>query len=145
MQTNPEMNTPVDDLVIIGKILALGSAASPELKTELEKRRERVPPPVLAHFLRSLSCGRRGVAVVRHGVCGECHLRIPSGTVQALFHPVDLHLCENCGCFLVLAAEEKEAQELRATVAPVRRAVGRPRRASADGVRSRPSPELLAV
>ena len=65
-----------------------------------------VAPPILAHFLRNLSSGRRGVALVRHGVCSECHIQVPSSVMYALVQPHDLHLCDHCGCYLLLPEDE---------------------------------------
>lgn len=61
---------------------------------------------MLSHFLRPLGRNRPSVAYVRHGVCGECHLRVASGIVAALAHPQDIYLCDNCGCYLLLAPDE---------------------------------------
>ena len=139
------MNTPVDDLVVIGKILALGSKASSAQKAQLETLRAGVPPSVLAHYLRSLACGRRGVAVVRHGVCGECHLRVPHATVFSLIQPTDLHLCENCGCFLTLDPEERETQATRVLAVPTRPVARRSPRKAASGMELASTSGLAAV
>ena len=87
------------------KLLSLPSAAE-ERQTVLEQLRAHIPAPVLAHFLRLLSQSRKAVALVNHGVCSSCHLRVPSGLVATLAQPNDLHLCENCGCYLLLPASE---------------------------------------
>jgi hypothetical protein len=72
----------------------------------LRRLRGKVPPPLLAHYLRSLQSDRNGVGLVSHGVCGECHLRIPVVTVASLAENKDVHLCEHCGCYLLLSPEE---------------------------------------
>jgi predicted nucleic acid-binding Zn-ribbon protein len=87
---------------------------SPERRAILEDLRAHVSAPVLAHFLRLVERGRPGVTLVRHGVCGGCHLRVASGVSAALANPKDLHLCDNCGTYLLLAPEELAAvHELR--------------------------------
>ncbi len=91
--------------------------ASPSGITEL---RARVPAPVLAHFDRLVALGRKGVAEVRNGVCGACHLRLPAATTAPGSNHDDLQLCENCGAYLVFPSAEE------AVAAPV--AVRRPRR-----------------
>ena len=83
------------------------------------------PSPVLAHFDRLVAQGHRGVALVHHGVCGECHLRVSSATAASLVRPDEIFLCENCGCYLLLAPEESIAAGARA--APVKPS-GRPAR-----------------
>lgn len=96
-----------------------GSATNNALVNEL---RATVPAPVLAHFLRLVAQGRRGVAVVNNGVCSQCHIRLPSSVAAALVKSEDLHLCEQCGSFLVLP--EPVAQPVLApVVAPKARRV----------------------
>jgi hypothetical protein len=67
-----------------------------------------VPPPILAHFLRLVDQSRAAVAYVRHGVCGQCHIRVPSAQAAMLASPDDVHICEHCGSYLILPAEEME-------------------------------------
>ncbi len=75
-------------------------------KVELEKLRAAVPSSILAHYERLVAHGKKGVAVARNGVCGECHLRIPSGTLAALVYTDEVSLCENCGHYLYLPENE---------------------------------------
>lgn len=87
---------------------------SPERQAILLQLQAHVPAPLLAHFLRLVERGRPGVTVVRHGVCNGCHLRVASGITAALTRPKDVHLCDNCGSYLLLAPEEMAlANELR--------------------------------
>lgn len=98
-----------------------------EREDVLENLRATVPAPVLAHFLRLVGQGRSGVSVVRHGVCSGCHLRVAAGVVASLMKPTDLHLCENCGSYLVLAPEEMIVPATKTATVPARRRPGRPR------------------
>ena len=98
-----------------------------ERETVLENLRAKVPAPILAHFLRLVGQGRNGVSVVRHGVCGGCHLRVAAGVVASLIKPTDLHLCENCSSYLVLAPEEANVPATPTATVPARRRPGRPR------------------
>ena len=78
----------------------------PQQRLLVQQLRATVPVPVLAHFDRMASWGRKGVALVRHGVCCECHMRVPTATVASLISPHDLYLCESCSCYLLLPTEE---------------------------------------
>jgi hypothetical protein len=102
-------------------------AGSPQRDALLQQLRETVPAPILAHFLRIIDQGGHGVTFVRHGVCSGCHLRVASGLVAALARPDDLHLCENCGSYLVLPPEEAPSVKVRETPVATRRKAGRPR------------------
>lgn len=92
----------------------------------LDALQAQIPAPVLAHFLRLIAQGRKGVGLVQHGVCSGCHLRLPAGTASLLAKSDDLHLCENCGCYLLLPADEVPLAGAR--TAPVATAVRRPRK-----------------
>jgi hypothetical protein len=126
------MRILVESLLCSQEILLRHPLNSQLRQTTLQTLQDRVPASVLAHFLRLVAQERKGVAVVRHGVCSECHLRVPVGVVAALRKPKDLHLCENCGSYLLLDAAELAAVESPAVShVPVARKVGRPRRAVA--------------
>ena len=87
--------------------LTLGATPlKPEDEPKVLTLRERVPAPVLAHFDRLIAHGKKGVAIARNGACGECHLRLPSGTIAALAYTNEVHLCDNCGRYLYLPEEE---------------------------------------
>lgn len=86
----------------------------------LKRLQEKVPAPVLAHYLRMVDQGRKGAVIVRNGVCTGCHLRVASGIVCALAKHEDLHLCDNCGAYLLLAPEERPTVQA-AQEAPVAR------------------------
>ncbi len=75
---------------------------------EVKKFREKVPAQIIAHFDRLLVRGKKGVAIVRNGVCSGCHMQLPTGALATLRHGNDLQLCETCGRYLYLA-EEPEA------------------------------------
>lgn len=68
--------------------------------------RAQIPGPVLAHFDRLLSRGRKGVAEVVNGVCSGCHLRLPAATSARGATHDDLEICEHCGAYLTFPAVE---------------------------------------
>jgi predicted nucleic acid-binding Zn-ribbon protein len=74
--------------------------------TRMCELRDKIPLEVLGHFNRMIERGQKGVALVRHGVCSECHLRVSSGTVASLVQPKDIYICDNCGRYLLLPLEE---------------------------------------
>jgi predicted nucleic acid-binding Zn-ribbon protein len=80
---------------------------TPAVLAEIAQRRAEVPAPVLAHFERMIARGKKGVAVVRDGVCTECHLRLTTGKLARLAADTDIWLCDNCGRYLYLSEAEK--------------------------------------
>jgi predicted nucleic acid-binding Zn-ribbon protein len=120
------MKAIVEHMFRVQKSLRPGNAPAEEQQAVLCELREKVPPPILAHYLRLVQNGQNGVAVVRNGICGECHIRVPSGTLSALAKPADLHVCESCGCYLLLPLDEV-SQPVTPRPAPVARLKGRKR------------------
>jgi predicted nucleic acid-binding Zn-ribbon protein len=100
------MNTIVENLHALQQVLLQKSPVTAERRAQIWELRENVPVPILSHFDRLIAQGRKGVALVRHGVCGQCHLRVSFGTAAGLLQPKDVYLCENCGCYLLLAPDE---------------------------------------
>jgi len=68
--------------------------------------RAPVPAAILARFDRLIARRKKGVAIARNGACGECHLRLPSGTMAALAYTNEIHVCDNCGRYLYLPENE---------------------------------------
>jgi len=95
-----------------------------------EELRKMVPPQILEQYDRLRARGRKGVAFVRHGVCGGCHMQIAVGLLASLRRQDDAYRCENCGSYLYLKEEVEPLLEmpLRSTK-PARR--GRPRKINA--------------
>jgi predicted nucleic acid-binding Zn-ribbon protein len=81
-----------------GRALAGANAESTSSRTAA--LRGVIPAPVLAHFDRLVRVGRAGVAAVRNGVCGSCHLRLPSSQFCSMRGTHDLSVCDNCGAFV---------------------------------------------
>lgn len=121
------MTKLTEDLLELQSILRQGGSATAEQKARIEILRAGIPTPVLSHFLRQIAAGRKGLAIVRGGVCGECHIRLSHALVHTLSRSDDLMLCENCGAFVVLSPEDKAALVASAAVAPKARRVTRRR------------------
>ncbi len=87
---------------------------------ETARLRKLIPDPILAHYDRLMVRGKKGVSVLRRGVCSECHIRVPTGTLVTLAKGVDIQLCGSCGRYLYLSEEELAA--VTPQPAPPRRA-----------------------
>jgi predicted nucleic acid-binding Zn-ribbon protein len=100
---------------IIENLLKLQShefsgATGPAAKKRLAELRTPISPPILAHYDRLVARGKKGVAVIRHQVCSECHVQVPRNTVLILMHGDDIQICENCGRYLCLPEHVNPAQ-----------------------------------
>ena len=69
--------------------------------------RGRIPAPVLEHYDRMRARGKKGVAAVRHQVCTGCHMSVPLAAVMTIKHGHDLQLCDTCGRYLYLPADDE--------------------------------------
>lgn len=117
----PAMESSIENLLALQKLARPGRPLTSEQQAARVALREKTPAPILAHFDRLLACGRTGAAMVRHGVCGGCHMKVPIGMAASLAKPNDLNLCENCGCYLVLAPDEGVDEPQPPIPAPVRK------------------------
>jgi len=72
----------------------------------METTRKTIPGVVLTHYDRLMAHGKKGVAIVRNGVCTECHLRVAIGALADLAHASDIQVCGNCGRYLFLPPNE---------------------------------------
>lgn len=115
------MKPIVEKLLELQTILLTKPAEGTEAAAKAFELRREVPSSLLGHFQRRIARGRRAVAVVRNGVCGECHMRLPTGTAASLVSAADVVLCETCGCYLMLAADELETRRREVSEAKERR------------------------
>lgn len=93
--------------------IELLSRKSAELKARAAELRCLVPAPLLGHYDRLMVRGKKGVAYVRHGVCGGCRMRLASGANAQLLRDEDIVMCDNCARYL-LAAKDPEPEVLPA-------------------------------
>jgi hypothetical protein len=93
-------------------------AGAPEL-------RKKLPAQVLQHYDRLRARGKKGIAYVRRGVCGQCHMQVAVGLQALLRRQDNLYRCENCGCYLNPVEEPAPVLEMPPrAIKPARR--GRP-------------------
>jgi predicted nucleic acid-binding Zn-ribbon protein len=88
--------------------------------------RTTIPEPILGHYDRLRTRGKKGIAEVRNQVCSGCHMGVPIGMITTLMRGADVQLCENCGRYLYLP-EPVESPEPAAEV-PVEKPVRKPRK-----------------
>lgn len=75
--------------------------------------RNKIPAQILGHYDRLVARGKKGIAVVRHQTCSDCHMQVPLGSILTLQHGDDIQMCGNCGRYLYL-------NEKAETVAPAK-------------------------
>jgi hypothetical protein len=99
----------LSDLDKIRRRLGPGSPELPAIIAELDSVRDRLPTAMLKHYDERRSRGKPAIASVTGGICGGCHLSLPSGRMAELRRADGtLHACDNCGVILVFAEENQE-------------------------------------
>ena len=100
------MNSVMESLRALQELALQQKTPSVEQKKEIDRLRRNVPESILIQFDRWMVRGRKALAVVRNGVCGECHLQLTVGTIGALAFGDEIQRCGNCGRFLYLPEDE---------------------------------------
>ncbi|MCC6353289.1 MAG: hypothetical protein IT577_05345 [Verrucomicrobiae bacterium] len=72
------------------------------LLRRIDAVRAQLPGPILSHHDRIRARGKSSVAAVKHWVCCNCFLQVPSGSRANLITLDDLPICEHCGSYLYL-------------------------------------------
>jgi hypothetical protein len=80
--------------------------SSPDVGQRIEALRKTLPESLLVQFDRWMARRRKAVAVVRNGVCSECHIQIAVGILGALTFSEEIQRCGSCGRFLYLPEDE---------------------------------------
>ncbi|MBM3879248.1 MAG: hypothetical protein FJ387_05945 [Verrucomicrobia bacterium] len=80
-------------------------AEAAENRRAAENLRKEIPDPILGHYDRLRARGKKGVALVRHGVCTGCQMKLASGPFAALRRDDDIAMCDNCARYLLLCPE----------------------------------------
>lgn len=112
--------------------LEFGKATSPGITATIADLRSKIPAPILGHYDRLRARGKKGLALVQNQVCTGCHMSVPIGVILTIKHGQDIQLCESCGRYLYLAAEDaappaKAPDETKPARTPRRRAKAPPR------------------
>jgi hypothetical protein len=113
------MKTAVSSLYELQKIELLSPSDSTGTNAAVNRLRESISPDFLSVYDRYRLRGRKAVTVVRNGVCGECHLRIPLGTLVDLMHGDEVMRCGNCGRFLFLPEDAPIAIATTSPATPI--------------------------
>jgi uncharacterized protein len=87
-----------------------------EMLDKIESQRAPLPTSILVHYDRPTARGKLAIAPVRRGVCGACHLSIPSGRLAELrCQPGELNVCDHYGAFIYLTEDESAARSKSAS------------------------------
>ena len=121
------MKELLEKLVRLQELELAGKQVSESRDTEARQLREQIPPTILGHYDRLMARGKKGVAVVRNGVCSECHMRVAIGIMAVLVRNEDIQLCGTCGRYLFLPPATPAVE----SPAPSRAGAAKPRRRKA--------------
>ena len=86
--------------------LELGGEKAREAGSLKTAFRAKIPPPILLHYDRLMTRGKKGITAVRNQICTGCHMQVPLGVVMTLMRGTDIQLCDACGRYLYLPEGE---------------------------------------
>jgi predicted nucleic acid-binding Zn-ribbon protein len=101
------MNKIVEDLLELQNLELGETTKTPEILA----LRKNIPSKALMQYDRLQSRGKKGVALVRNGVCSGCHIRVPIGKINSLILGASVLTCDSCGRFLYISPEQAEMVE----------------------------------
>jgi len=86
-------------------------------KARIAELRSQIAPQYLRHYDRLKARGRKGVSLVRNGVCTECRMALPTGIWNTVQRGDDICVCDHCARYLMLdpALRTQLAKETKAT------------------------------
>ncbi len=97
----------VIELLLDLQELEMGPAPeAPPHAAEITRLRQLIPPQIIGHYDRLRARDKKGVSLVRNGVCTECHMRLASGINAELLRAEDIMICDSCGRYLLAAKDE---------------------------------------
>lgn len=112
----------------LGREAARLPAESPErslLDKQITALRERLPLSILRYHDDRAKKNLPSVANVSGTSCSNCHLKLPSGTINELAQPGRFGICPNCGVFLWSGESDRGA-----SASPLPKPVARPKAAA---------------
>jgi predicted nucleic acid-binding Zn-ribbon protein len=113
----------IQSLIELQSIARASKSAHPVATASISPRqialRAQVPNAILGHFDRMLAIGRAGVAPLRNGICGGCHIRIPRAHVAGIRVSHELDVCDQCGTFIYSEETFVPADEAKLATAGV--------------------------
>jgi predicted nucleic acid-binding Zn-ribbon protein len=108
------MKSPIEQLFLLQTLEE--RSENPDQDVEIQQLRQKIPAPILAHYNRLRVRGKKGVALVRNGVCAGCHMRLPSGPYATLVRGEDIMICDTCGRYQHLVPTPVEVKPVEAAV-----------------------------
>jgi hypothetical protein len=108
MPHTESMKQILDNLLHLQELELKADGAS----TGQEALRKQIQPAFLEHYDRLRSRGKKGVALVRRGVCGQCHMQVAVGLLNSLHRQDNLYRCASCGAYLYLVEEAPVVMEM---------------------------------
>lgn len=104
------MNNVIEHLYRLQQLEMGDAITSPETAAEIKRLRELIPPQIQGHYDRLRARGKKGVSIVRGGVCTECHMKLASGLNAECLRAEDIMICDSCSRYLLADKEEPVPQ-----------------------------------
>ncbi len=96
------MKTILQDLY---RLQALDIQGRSSEKSEAKNLRAGIPVGMLNNYDRARARGRKGIAILRNGVCSNCRMQSPIAVTVGLTAGT-VQVCGNCGLYLCLDPDQ---------------------------------------
>ena len=107
------MKNPIELLAYLQAFKLGPVSAKKESQKTITNLRETIPATILGHYDRLMQRGKKGVAIVRNGVCSGCHMRLASGIIGELLRGEDVVLCDSCARYLHIPVDFRTVHLLK--------------------------------
>jgi len=98
----------LENLLALQKVELVPGKATPERDAQILGLRNKIPQRLLAHYDSLMANGRKGVALVRDGLCSECRQLVGASALNGFLHDDPIQICIHCRRFLYWSAPEAE-------------------------------------
>ncbi len=119
------MNDILTALVALQDLEFGNKKLAPAKQATADELRKKIPAPILGHYERLMARGKKGIAIVKNGVCTGCYMRLATGAMGTLLRREDVQLCDTCGRYLYLPHEPAPAPEAAPPAKPAARRKGK--------------------
>jgi len=98
----------LENLLALQNVELVPGKATPERDAQILALRARIPHRLLAHYDSLMANGRKGVAMVRDGLCSECRQLVGASALNGFLHGDPIQICIHCRRFLYWSEPEAD-------------------------------------
>ena len=98
----------LENLLALQNVELVRGKATQERDAQILSLRDKIPQRLLAHYDSLMANGRKGVALVRDGLCSECRQLVGASALNGFLHDDPIQICIHCRRFLYWSEPEAD-------------------------------------